>query len=333
MEEAVLNAAAAMYIDAPCAFPSRQVQEAISADDYGVAALEAAMLACNLSDGHKAVVEGLKARAHKRGRKPSGKTGGKAPMPKVKSFQDRKGADGSGDEPIQEGTAQNSADATINAMATPVRVITVSGMPDDQRDDVAEIARDHEGHATDGEGGVTVRFTVGEMADQFLATLKERIPSAKTSVSESADYTAEAVPEYCGRLRIMPLDEFTAHIEQFAALDSDDAFAARVKAVVEAYKGCTGKKDMARKITAVNPIIKKRAGKGINMEAIDNATVQVRFTHNQLNEFLVLAGRAGAEKDTPVEWDKSGYLAVIPEAVASKLRPVFHGDGITYADA
>ena len=143
--------------------------------------------------------------------------------------------------------------------------------------------------------------------------------------NQDVDWVKE---EWVDSIRRMSVEEFTGHMLEAATVDSDDRFALRVAALTEAYKG-PGKKDIAKKITAANPVIKKRAGKGLNLEAIQSeGTTVIEFARARVNEFLAVSKEVGAGSDAEVRMTNEAVSVRLPKAIAAKVLAVFTGDDV-----
>ncbi len=331
MEEAIRCAAATVLCEAGrLDLDTTAVETAITEGDYAAAisALEGVALAVEVDVAE--VTEGLRARAHKRGRRPGARKGlrGRAPMPKPK-MQVGPGVAG---KKIAEGSAQTSANGTVPGQATAEVTVTVSSIPEGQASGVADLVRMAGGQATaDGESIVGL-FTVAERADEFMSTLKDRIPGASASRSGKTETARESVQEWIGRVRSMPVEDFVAHIAETIGTDSDDDFQTRVAALTEAYK-LGGKKDMARKITAVNSLVKKKTGKGINLEGVAEDRIKITLPRERLDEFIAVANKLGAPAGAAVNVLPKSVEVILPESIADKIKLVFDGADVAYAAA
>jgi hypothetical protein len=342
VEEAIANAAASILVEAgDLSLDTGAIKLALESHDYGKAIDAVAALATAQSVDRAAVCEGLRARAHKVGRKPSGKTGprkvGKQKLPLPKGVNAEVGASRKVDLPpgsakVNEGTSNTSANGTVPGDADAI-VVTCTGMSEENMRGVADLIRDNHGQAV--QDGTTLRgyFAIAEKADLFETTVKDRIPGVKTSRSGSVAKVRESVQEWMGRVRAIPVEDFTAHITTVAETDSTADFQTRVDALVEAYKVQGGKKDMARKITAINPIVKKKLGKGVSLEGVAEDRVKVTFPRARMDEFIALAAKAGAATNTSVTLNRDTMTVTIPESVADKIKGVFDGDDVAYVAA
>ncbi len=298
---------------------------AVEKGDYEAALVAVEGVAESVKLDRKEIIEGLRARAHKRGRKPNPRTGIRnrgGPKPKMQV--------GPGVSGIGEGSAQTSANATLPAGADAAVTVTVSSIPEGLASGVAELARMAGGTAEAEGEKIIALFAVAENADTFETSVKDRINGASTSRS-GGKAVRESGAEWLGRIRSMPIEDFVAHIAEVTESDSDEDFATRVAVLTEAYKcGPGGKKDMARKITAVNSLVKKKTGKGINLESVADDKVKVTFPRDRMDEFLELANKSGATSSAAVNIGHTDVSIILPESVVDKFRDVFTGDGVVY---
>ena len=129
-------------------------------------------------------------------------------------------------------------------------------------------------------------------------------------------------------VRAMSVPEFAAHMLEAVSTDTAEVFQARVDALVEGYAAGVGQKDIARKITAVNPIIKKRLGKGLDMESIAKTapvveTVMVAIPSDILDAVLESARKGGALQESEVRISGETIQVRLPKALAAKLTVDF----------
>lgn len=330
MAEAIRNAAACVMLEHGEVVDASEIETALVETRYmeAIDALADIAEGCGVECGP--VIEGLRARAHKKGRKGDIKKAagrmGKTKDPKP-TGQVGPGANG-GKMKVSEGTASNSAAGTIPSGAETITV-SVTSIPEGQADDVAALVRDASGTATANDaGGIVGHFTTTEHVDQFVSALKDRIPGAKTSKGKGR--AEESAQEWIGKVRTMPVEDFVAHIAEATASDTPEQFATRVTALVEAYKATGGKKDMARKITAVNSLVKKKTGKGISLEGVAEDNVRITLTRERVEEFESLSKKVGIPANSRVMITPTHLSVIVPESYADKLKTVFDGDGVAY---
>lgn len=142
-------------------------------------------------------------------------------------------------------------------------------------------------------------------------------------------------------VRGMGLEEFVADLTKKASTDSDDEFRARTEAMIEAYRCGPGKKDMARKITAGNPIVKKKLGKGISLEGVETAgatsegatlpkSMRITFPKGRQDEFLLRTREAGSDGSGEVDIVDENIVVTMPYAAAMKTKLLFTGSDVKY---
>lgn len=126
----------------------------------------------------------------------------------------------------------------------------------------------------------------------------------------------KSVSEWLTKATAMPLTEFAAAMLKQV---DEDTFRARVEALVEAY-GKTQSKDLARKITAVNPIIKARLKKGVSLEEAARTPRELRtLTIDHAHADLMESLRGLIPNDAPVSIVGSSVQVVVDAAVADAV--------------
>jgi len=129
-------------------------------------------------------------------------------------------------------------------------------------------------------------------------------------------------------VRRMSVTEFASAMLEAAATDTAEAFTVRVAELAEGYAAGVGQKDLARKITAVNPIIKKRLGRGLDLESVSKTTqtvetVMVVIPHSILDEALASFTKDGIPADAEVRILGESIHVRVPRTVAEKLVAAF----------
>jgi hypothetical protein len=149
------------------------------------------------------------------------------------------------------------------------------------------------------------------------------IRMADSGADEAAPVTTET---WIDQAAAMSVDEFVTHMLGAAENDLPEDFKAKVDQVVERYKCGPGKKDMARKITAANPVIKKKTGKGVSLEFKEDAapeTSSLTFPEARVQEFLEAARKSGAGDDSEVVMAEGKVTVTLPKPIMDKVRVLF----------
>jgi hypothetical protein len=142
---------------------------------------------------------------------------------------------------------------------------------------------------------------------------------------------SESTAAWIVDVRKMSVEEFVADMADAAAKQLPEDFRLRVDALVEAYKSGPGKKDIARKITAANPIVKKKTGKGISLEGVlEHTEIAVSFPKGRVDEFLLRAQEAGSDGAGNVTMLDETVTVTLPKDLAAKLKSTFTGNDITF---
>lgn len=145
----------------------------------------------------------------------------------------------------------------------------------------------------------------------------------------------DTVESWITKVRDMSVEEFVDDVGEFAGTATTEAFKDRMDAVVEAWKTGPGKKNLARKITAVNPLVKRKLGKGISLESVqattdEGTTTKVTFPKGRVDEFLLAAREAGSVGEGEVEMIDNSVVTKLPREIGDKVRALFRGDDVTY---
>lgn len=173
------------------------------------------------------------------------------------------------------------------------------------------------------EGG-TAMHSMNRLKPGKLAKTPTDPPEPKGGIPNNVDFSDEDEAEtWVESVRGMNPEEFVAHMLECSTSDSTATFGTRVKLITEAWKTGRGKKDMARKITAANPIIKKKLGKGVSMEEVAiqaaNENMVVEFTRDRLDEFAEAALALNISEGAEVSIRSDSVLVTIPKAATAKL--------------
>jgi hypothetical protein len=144
----------------------------------------------------------------------------------------------------------------------------------------------------------------------------------------------DKVEAWIEEIRAMSVDEFVDYIGGYATKSTTEEFKERIDAMVEAYKSGPNRKSMARKITAANPLVKRKLGKGVNLEAVQEAmegkNIRFTFPKARVDEFLIAAREAGATTEGDVDMVEDSVNVILPREVGEKVRTLFSGTNITY---
>lgn len=268
-----------------------------------------------------ALCEGLRTKARSPGRKPSGKT-----MVRKASQAPKLPVD-VGPGARFGGRVGGQADAgTVSTTPAPTASNPASSQGDASRnnsdpDDLEEAK--------------------GKVPPAFLKNIKKKKDAddeEDDADDETDDEDDDDVEEgWADDVRKMSVEEFTSHMLNVASSDKPAKFGKRVAALSEAYATGPGKKDIARKITTVNPIIKRVTGKGVDLEAVANAAanehVVIEFPRARLDEFLIAGRDAGITNESEVRVDRNQVHVKLPKGMASKVLALFRGDDVQSAPA
>lgn len=265
------------------------------------------------------VTEGLHARRHKSGRRPSGKTLIRKAMVRVKG-----GKSGGFSAAPYKGHPAQTNPATSRGNANDVTKSHVNPTPGKPKGSKL------------GENTATNSMK-NERPGKLASTSTD--PADPTGgIPNNVDFTdQEAQDTWTESVRKMSPEEFVGDMLEHSVSDDRATFALRVKCIVEAFKKGPGKKDMARKITAANPIIKKKTGKGVSMEEVVQEaaaeTVTVEFPRSRIEEFTTASQAAKLPDATDVVVLSETVLVKVPKGAVGKLLTLFTGDDIKIKDS
>ena len=310
-------------------------------------------------------LEEMKTKAARKGRKPSGKTlrrkaTRKSPPKPKPPVNTGPGAAGNG-----EASGPSLRRAVEGQYNEPTAFVYVSvTFPKAQLKEKAAIqkaltalADDYGGEPDQtstggGQFSLTYRFNAEStlQAGNFASAVKEGRFKKKNPLFKDA--TVEFDPEdvvqagdesahtlWLEEIRRMDVQEFHEHMQQCSLSDLPEQFKARVEAMKEAYVNGPGRKDIARKVTEANPIIKRKLGKGLSLEGILKEDTQsqpssrrILFPAGRLDEFLKIATEAGADGTAQVEMEADVVAVTLPRPIAEKVTLLFTGQDVAVED-
>jgi hypothetical protein len=240
----------------------------------------------------KALHEGFASKKHVKGRKPSGKTIPRKALMRIKPPVDvgpgRPKSTAAGVEEVVEGKDYSPEEFRAGLKATAKdNLKLMQANADAEKDPVKKKA--------------------------MLAKIKG-IKARYESVTEA----------WVTAARKMSVAEFASAMLEAAGQDTKEEFHVRVAALVESYASGQGRGDLDRKFTAVNPVIKKCLGKGIDTASIREAVkpadlVDVLVEAKNLDAMLETAKRIGVPHDSSVRISGESVCLRLPRPQATKL--------------